>query len=478
VSTVRRAARNLGALFTAQLFARITGLLMTAFLARHLGGEYFGTYVLCINFASLFGVLAGLGMRQIVLRHIIHHPDQAPRTVGSAVMAHFAQAAVTVLVVVIVAKLFGYEGRKFYGIVIMSLAVAFMAFESLFYAVLEAYEKMDIEAWFIILRQAVWITLAIIAVLTDEGYLVLLTALLATAVFITMITGFVVRSKFCAFPFRLHGSTTWELLRAGLPLAGAAILVDIYLKIDMVMIDQMIDDRAVGLYGASYRLVHSLLFLSGTFFTVVYPIFSRLYRDDREKLGHAYERSLKIISVALVPAAAGTAALAPQIMRVLYGGEFIGGAQALAIAVWGVAIYGLAVVMGRVLLSLHQQKVIFYVSFTSVITNIILNLVLIPRMGIEGAALASVITVGVVALLNYIAVGRYLHKMPPLIPLLWKVYLAGLLMGAAVWQLMARPLWITIPLGIVLYVALVFLLRVLDETDWAMLRQLTRKGNG
>jgi O-antigen/teichoic acid export membrane protein len=222
VSTVRRAARNISTLFTAQLIARGSGILVTALVARHLGGENFGVYSLSISFASLFGVLAGLGVRQIVIRSIILEPEHELRTVGSALVMHIFQALATVITVIVVAKILGYEGTKFLGIVIMSITVAFMAYESLFYAVIEAHERMDVTAALVLFRQALWITLAIVAMATNEGYLVLLSTMLVTAAVITLSAGLVVWRDFCRFPISLHGprsiwscwircSTTWRL---------------------------------------------------------------------------------------------------------------------------------------------------------------------------------------------------------------------------------------------------------------------------
>lgn len=476
MSTVRRAAHNWGALFIAQIVARLSGLFITALLARKLGGANFGSYSLAVSFASLFAVIAGLGIRQILVRDIIHNPENARRFIGNAVVSHFFQAIATIIAAYATARILGYQGSQLYGIVIMSLTMVFMAYESLFYAVFEARERIGIEAVHLLLRQGVWIALAVVALLTDQGYLVFLAMLLCTAAFIAMTSGVVVWKSFYRFTFAIHGPTLKHLLRRGLPLAGAAVLVDIYLKIDMVMLDQMLTIREVGHYGASYRIIQSLLFVSGSFFTVVYPIFSRLQRDEPGKLSQAYVRSLKVISLALVPVAAGISALSIPLMGRIYGGEFVRGASALAIAVWAVPVFGLAVVMGRVLLSLNKQRVILYVSVFSVMANIGLNLLLIPHMEIRGAALASLITIVAVALLNYIAVGRLLHR-PPLWPMLWRIYAAGAGMGAVVLWLLTRLDWLVIPVGVLVYGILILILGALDKEDRMLIRRLWQRAD-
>jgi O-antigen/teichoic acid export membrane protein len=183
-----------------------------------------------------------------------------------------------------------------------------------------------------------------------------------------------------------------------------------------------------------------------------------------------------MISLALVPVAAGISVLAGPIMRILYGTEFEPGALALRIAVWGIAVYGLAVVMGRVLLSIQKQNIIFYVSLFSVILNVTLNFIMIPKWGIQGAAAASLATIGAVAFLNYLAVGRFVGR-PHLGHLLWKIYASGVVMAAAVWVMRGdMPLWLIVPAGAAIYVILILVSGALDDKDKEMLRALYRRG--
>jgi O-antigen/teichoic acid export membrane protein len=233
--------------------------------------------------------------------------------------------------------------------------------------------------------------------------------------------------------------------------------------------------EAGGLYTAGYRLIESLMFLSSSFYIVVFPILSRLYaHGGEERLRYAYTQSIKFISLLLFPVSAGVAALAVPILRLVYGEEFVPGAPALAVVGCVVGLQGLSVVMGRLLIVVHRLGAIIRVSLITVVVNVGLNLLLIPRLGIVGVAIAGVASEAVVVLLNWVALGGAV-KRPNLIADLWRIALAAFGMGLVVWWAREMPLVVTVPMGVAVYAVFLFALGGLTKEDRGVLMRIVKR---
>ena len=483
MSTVARAIRNLGALSAAQILVRVFGLVVTAAIARYLSKASFGEYSLCLSFSAMFGVLAGMGIRQIVLREIAAQPASGSRYLSTAIFMAVPQSLITILVVFASATLMGYEGAKLQGIMIMAVTVSLISYESLFYSIFEAQERMHYEALTILLRQSLWIALALLVVRLRANYLMLLWAMLLVAAINVIVSGTLVHRHFYRISFLFDGVLARKLWKAGVPLAAAAVLVDIYLRVDVLMLDKILGSVAVGLYSAGMRILRSLQFISSSFFIVIYPIFSRLSNEGKDtKLEEAYSQSLRFISIFLVPMAAGLSALATPIITLIFGHDYAEGALAFSILVWLLPAQGLSVVMGRLLVAMHLQRVVFWVSVVTVVANIAMNLLLIPVIGIVGAGVASVASGVLVVLLNWYFLGMRIRRLN-LLTLLWKTYLSAGLMCWLVWELQnSLTLWQLVLLGMATYPAFMFVLGGIQQQDKVILGQLFqnffKKGKG
>ena len=115
MKTLRKAARNLAALSSAQIVARVSGLILTAYLARYLGEDDFGRFNLSLAFGAMFGVLARMGIRQIVVRETAVHPEKGAEYVGTATILAFFQSAAAMTAIYVVARILGYEGDVLRG---------------------------------------------------------------------------------------------------------------------------------------------------------------------------------------------------------------------------------------------------------------------------------------------------------------------------------------------------------------------------
>ena len=470
MSQLRRSVRNLSLLTGGQLAVRVSGLFVTVMLTRYLGDEGFGNYQFCIAFAGLFGVLTRLGIPQILTRDSVRSPEESGRLYSAAMWTTLVLGVATVLVVEAVSRLMGFEGERLVGIRLVAIVTVGTAYETLSHAVFEAKERMGLVSVSLIVRQILWVALAFLGYYSNWHYTGFLAALALSAWVASLFaTGVAIRVS-TAQAMIPPLSAIIDLVRTALPLAGAAILVDIYMKVDTVMLDRMTNPAVVGHYSAGMRLVRALVFLSSSVFVVLFPVFSRLFTESLDRLSAAYSRAIKTVAIPLVGACAVIAGQGHEVALVLFGSQFVESAAPMAIAIWTVALQGASVISGRVLVAMDLQRRVLQISAASVVTNIFLNLVLIPQFGAAGAAGASVATMLLSTWLGHRQI-RSVLGVPSLVGMVGRTYLVGILVASAGWFWSPGSLLVGIPVLTAMWIALMIVFRCVGVEEWDILRR-------
>jgi O-antigen/teichoic acid export membrane protein len=245
------------------------------------------------------------------------------------------------------------------------------------------------------------------------------------------------------------------LLRGGLPFALTGISVTLYIQIGTVILGYLLGEEAVGIYRAAYNLVFALSGFSAAIAVALFPAVAQQYREHREEAVKLYARSLSTSLLLGLPVATGSTALAAPIIAFLYHADFAEAATALRILSWWIPIMYTTSVLGHILAAINRQNLLLAISSANALINVGLNFALIPLMGHDGAAAATVVTELIGLLLLSIAVHRRFGQ----------VYDLSSIARIAGASILILPLWfLTGAIGVVALVfagALVYVLALL-----------------
>jgi hypothetical protein len=178
-------------------------------------------------------------------------------------------------------------------------------------------------------------------------------------------------------------------MRAAAPIGVAGIFAVVVFRIDTVMLAAFEPEAVVGQYGAAYRLFETTLFLSWAVGAAVYPVLSRSSRTSAPAVGVVYEGSLKLVVALTLPLAAAAAALSEPLVRFVFGADYAEAGDALALLAPAIVLYPISYVAGYLLVSQDRALVLTATYAFVAVENVLLNLVLIPRLSLEGAALGT-----------------------------------------------------------------------------------------
>jgi len=181
------------------------------------------------------------------------------------------------------------------------------------------------------------------------------------------------------------------MLKDSWPLIFSGVTVMIYLRIDQIMIKEMLGKTEVGLYSAAVKLAEIWYIIPGIITTSLFPSII-----NSKKSKPLYYKRLQRLYTLMIWMAIGIALLmtifSDWLVSFLYGPAFVSAAGVLKIYIWGGVFVYLSAAFGKFLINENMTKKNFYRVLLGAIANIPLNYFFIKKYGICGSAIASLIS--------------------------------------------------------------------------------------
>jgi len=387
---IRRYSVNTLWLFAEQILRMIVGFLVGVWVARYLGPEKFGLFSYALAFVSIFQGIAKLGLDGIVVRDLVREPEKREIYLGSSFWLKFIGGLLTIFIILIVSYFTSDTFQTFLFINIIAAGIIFQSFE-----VIDFYYQATVQAKYISLRKMIQLILSSII----KIMLVLIKAELIWFVLVTLFDA-VSLAIFSWFIYKAQGLPNFlkyfnldmgkRLLKDSWPLLLSSIAVAIYMRIDQVMIKNMLGDKEVGLYSATVRLVEVWYFIPIIITQSVFPAIVSKYNEKSK-----FYRRLVMLSAVMgyigLFISITLSIFSYLIIRILYGEKYMDAVPILSIASFSIFIVFLMSAVSR-RQSIDMQGIALQATILSATANIILNFIFIPAYGAKGAALGSVLT--------------------------------------------------------------------------------------
>lgn len=385
--------RNTGWLFADRILRMGVGLFVGVWVARYLGPEQFGIFNYAIAFVGLFGVFATLGLNSIVVRDIVRNPAYKDETLGTAFSIKFIGGFLTLLVTIsIISFIQPGDSLTLWLVGIIAAGLIFQAFDTIdFWFQSQVMSKYTVYA-----KNSAFIVISIIKIgliLNHAPLIAFAWAGLAEIVLGAM--GLIMiyhRNNQYIKDWQFNLDRAKNLIKESWPLILTGVVISIYMKIDMVMLGLLIDSSEVGYYTVAVQLSEVWYFIPSIVMISIYPTFVRLYHQDEEiytqrlqqVMGYFFWGSL-ILSLVII-------FIAKDIIFSLYGLSYLPAVNILKVHILSSIIVSMSVIFSHRYILNGTLKISFYGALIGAITNIILNIWLIPLYAGMGAAIATVIS--------------------------------------------------------------------------------------
>jgi polysaccharide transporter, PST family len=187
-----------------------------------------------------------------------------------------------------------------------------------------------------------------------------------------------------------------KLIKKGFPLILSSLSVMIYMRIDQLMLGEMIGEKAVGIYSAATRISEVWYFIPIAITTSISPsIYAAKNNGTREIYDKRIKQFIQLMILMAIMIAIPMTFLSDSIVVQMFGNEYIDSGQILSIHIWAGVFVFMGVASSPWFIAEKITHLALYKTLLGALTNIILNFILIPSYQGLGAAIATVISYSV-----------------------------------------------------------------------------------
>ena len=388
MSSAGQTFKNFVVLSGAQAVTMVTGLITTVILARVLGPETYGVLGFGVAIFSYFMLVVNMGVDVHGMREIAYDQSRTAEIVGTILPLRFSLATMLFCLLYLLTITMNQPERVRTVVLIQGFGLFATALTIDF--VYQGFQRMGVIA----LRQciAAIVGVSLVVVLVSAPSNLYEAAAIPVAVGIATASGmlgfFLCRGGYLELSFDL---SRWQrYLRQSAPIAFMVLMSTVLLNTDIVFIGFMREQEEVGWYVAAAKVLTFALIAGNMLHNAFLPALAKSNDGDKQRLAYAHEHASAVLFIGAPICFVGIAFAAP-IIDIIFGSAYAGAENALIILMLTAAAAYLVTAHGTPLFAWKCDKPYALTLGIGGATNVVLNFVLIPRYGIEGAAVATFI---------------------------------------------------------------------------------------
>lgn len=385
--------KNTSWLFFEKMLRMFVGLFVGIWVTRYLGPERFGLFSYAQSLVGLFAAIATLGLDGIVVKELVKDESRANELIGTAFYLKLMGAILTLLILAVATYFTSNDRYTNLLVFIIASATIFQSFN-----VVDMYFQSKVLSKYVVFSNIISLFISSIV----KIILILINAPLVAFAWVILFDSIVLALGLISFFIKYSTSEIKKiifnktiaisLLKDSWPLILSGVVVSIYMKIDQVMIQEMLGSEAVGQYAAATRLSEIWYFIPTVVASSLFPAIVNAKRQSEELYYDRLQKLFDLVVWIAIAIALPITFLSDMIVNMLYGEQYNQAASVLMIHIWASVFVFLGVVGGNWFINENLQLLAFWRTFYGMISNIFLNLLLITKYGIQGAAIATLIS--------------------------------------------------------------------------------------
>ncbi|MFH1249787.1 MAG: flippase [bacterium] len=381
---------NTSWLFTEKVLKLLVNFIVGVYVVRYLGLVRNGMLAYALSVIGILSAITTIGLGDIIVRELLADTKNRDKILGTSFFLKIFSAVIIYGLIVI----YYFYNRDIQNLLLLIIAgsIIFKPFE-----VIESYFKSQVLSKYPVLIK----TLSVI--LTDCGKIFLILfqmpliyfgALAFAEIFLAAV-GFLIifkTQKLSVFQWRFDWNIARSLFRDSWPLMFSSLAVTIYMKVDKIILKEMLGDASVGLYDAAVRLCEGWYFIPVAISSSLFPAIISAKKMSAQLYNARLQKLYDLLAWISILIAIPISLFSRQIIHFLYGADFIEASLVLTIYIWaGVPVF-LGTANSQYLIAENYTRISLVRAISGMVINIVLNIILIPRMGVIGAAVATVVS--------------------------------------------------------------------------------------
>jgi O-antigen/teichoic acid export membrane protein len=384
--------------------------LMTIALARLLGTVQYGVYTFALSLVSLFTMILDFGFSTVALRDISDGEANAQKMISNLVSLRVISGFLMLLVLFIVSLFLGKPSQTNYIIYLLAVYIIADSFSSIFSTLFLAKEKMEYDALAKIITSTIlFVSTFIILYVTHS--IILASISMAICALISVAIFWIIGNKhFDKITFLFDKKTLIYFLKKGYFFGLSGFLGLVNLNFVSVVLGFYVSDSSLGGFGATYKVLLLIVFMSTVVFYPIFPVLSR-NKDNKSMLVDINKKIILILVPICIFVIIIFLIFKQQLVQLILGKQYVEYAYLLNYLLFISLFFTLREPAGYTLNAVGLEKKYFIALLYSAIVNVVLCLVLIPKFGLTGAAIACLASEFVTFVLLIYFFWKYVYKL-------------------------------------------------------------------
>jgi O-antigen/teichoic acid export membrane protein len=386
--------KNTSWLFSEKILRMVVGLFVGVWVARYLGPDRFGLLSYAMAFVGLFVSLSTLGLDGIVIRELVKDESKRDKLIGTVFWLKLVGGFVVLLVLAVAVNFTSNDAYTNLLVFIIASATVFQSFN-----VIDFYFQAKVLSKYVVFANIIGLAISsivkIVLIIIEAPLIAFAWTILFDSLVLAIgLVYFYLQNHLSFKDWNIEKSTAINLLKDSWPLILSGMVVAFYMRIDQVMIKEMMGASAVGQYAAAVRLSEAWYFIPMVVTSSLFPAIINAKKQSEELYYTRLQKLYDFMVWMAVAIALPMTFLSDWVVKLLFGGEYIEAGSVLMIHVWTGLFVSLGVARGKWLLIENLQKYSIIYLGVGLISNVIANYYFIKIYGINGAAYATLLANG------------------------------------------------------------------------------------
>ncbi|SFK32985.1 flippase [Methylophaga sulfidovorans] len=384
-----------------QVLRLVVSFFISILIIRQLGPSDFGLYAYVTSYVAIFSILARLGLNNLIVKELVEQNKRVSEIMNTVYTLRVLGALPIIFLMVAVSYFIEDDINTVILVCITSIGLIFQSAE-----IVDCFFQSKVIAKPVVvlkIAQLVISSLTKLYLLTIDAGVDAFLYLVLFDVIILSIFYFVSYRKQTNqnLSFNFNWKYFRQLLKLSWPIAISNLAMIAYFKMDMIMLFSMVDNEAVGIYAAASRISEAWYFIPTILTTTLFPAIlharSQSILDYKKKIRGLFSLLIWMgITIAIL-----VTLMADWIINTLYGESFEEASKVLMIHIWVGIFIALGMAASRWFIAENLQHLFALRTWSGLVVNIFLNMVLIPKFSIIGAAIATLISVIFANVISY-----------------------------------------------------------------------------
>jgi O-antigen/teichoic acid export membrane protein len=382
--------KNTGMLFVGRIGSLLIKMIVSISVANYLGRLNNGILSGGTVYIYFFSAIATLGLDQFIVKELHQFPDNRDQILGTSFWMKVFAGFCCIPLIYLAYSIYPAKETPYSYVFIFSFIGVIQAF-----TVIDAYFQSQVQSKYIMQVQIAGnLVSAAVKLLLIYFKMPLLYFVYAyTFDFLLLSVGYYFtyqRKQRSVFNWSFNFNLSKKLLKFSWPLMLSGIMVALYMKIDQIMLQNMYSVKEAGAYATVANLSEAWNFIPGVIVTSLFPAILNAKRDDAARYKKRIQHLYDLMVYLSLPVAIIITFASPLIYK-LYKPEYAYAASTLSVHIWSGVFVFLGAASSQYLIAENYNNLTFIRTGFGAIVNIGLNLILIPHMGMMGAAIATLV---------------------------------------------------------------------------------------